>query len=114
MENSKTFAFDVVSSSSGEVYKVTVKRTGANLTCKCTCAAAQISTHCKHRLRILSGSADGVISSNLDEVKQVAKLCVGTDVEKALIRISEIEGQQALLKRELASAKKALARTLDD
>lgn len=114
MENSITFAFDVASSSSGEVYRVTVKRAGANLTCQCTCAAAQNATQCKHRLGILSGSADGVISSNLDELSQVAKLCAGTDVEKALIRISEIEHQQNLLKKELAAAKKALARSLDD
>lgn len=46
--NFPTLEFQVVSSSSGEVYFIEVSRKGQNLTCTCTCPAGSHGTHCKH------------------------------------------------------------------
>lgn len=112
--NFPTLEFQVVSSSSGEVYFIEVARKGANLTCTCTCPAASNGTHCKHRLGILSGDAGIVEAGDTDQMHLIPQMLAGTDVEQAMARLNELEAQKAEIDRQLKAAKKALARTLDN
>jgi len=112
--NFPTLEFQVVSSSSGEVYFIEVSRKGQNLTCTCTCPAGSHGTHCKHRLGILSGDAGIVEAGDTDQMHLIPQMLSGTDVEAALIRLNELQAQKAELDRKVKAAKKALARTLDD
>jgi hypothetical protein len=93
-------------------YRVTFKKDGQNLNAFCTCTAGQNGMYCKHRFNILSGSPDGVVSPNTDQVPIHACWLLGTDVEKAMNAISALEKEQARLKKEISAAKKALAQAL--
>jgi hypothetical protein len=70
--------------------------------------------YCKHRIRILRGSLDGIVSSNTVEVSTVAGWLGGTDVETALRTIESLEKEAERIKGALSAAKKALARCLLD
>lgn len=108
------FAFEVTSSSTGEIYHVSVVRDGANLTCRCTCPAGQRRTACKHRLGILRGCDVGVTGGDFESIARMPDLLSGTDVEKAMKDLSAIELDVVALKKKVTAAKKALGRVLDD
>ena len=64
------------------------------------------------RFNIFSGSTDGVVSPNSDNVPIVASWLPGTDVEKAMKAIIALEKELSRLKKEISAAKRALAQTL--
>lgn len=108
------FSFEVTSSSTGEIYHVSVVREGTNLTCTCTCPAGQKRQACKHRLGILQGRDEGVTGGDVERIARMPALLSGTDVEKAISHLSAIALEMAALKKRETAAKKALGRILDD
>jgi len=102
----------LVQGSAEEPYKVTFQKEGVNLSAYCTCPAGENGQCCKHRIRILDGSEEGIISENVSDVKIVKTWLAGTDVEKALIQIVEKERVLEKAKKELSAAKKKLARMM--
>jgi hypothetical protein len=70
--------------------------------------------HCKHRIRILQGSAEGVVSGNVTELSRVVGWLPGTNVEVALRSVTSLEDEAAKIARALSAAKKALARCFLD
>ncbi|UUV04806.1 SWIM zinc finger family protein [Ruegeria sp. YS9] len=108
------FSFEVASSSTGEIYHVSVVREGTNLTCTCTCPAGRKRTACKHRLGILQGHDGGVTGGDIESIARMPTLLNGTDVEKAMNDLTAIELEIATLKKRATAAKKALGRVLDD
>jgi hypothetical protein len=102
----------LVQGSEPDPYRVTFKKQGQNLNAYCTCAAGQNGMYCKHRFNIFSGSTDGVVSPNSDNVPIVASWLPGTDVEKAMKAIIALEKELSRLKKEISAAKRALAQTL--
>lgn len=70
--------------------------------------------YCKHRIRILQGLVDGVVSKNSKDVIMVAGWLAGTDVEIALRSVKSLEKEAERIKNALSLAKKALARCLLD
>jgi hypothetical protein len=80
----------------------------------CTCPAGEEGMHCNHRIRILRGILDGVVSKNRADVSTVAAWLAGSDVEKALQRIEELEKEADRIKKALSAAKKTLAQCLLD
>ena len=108
------FSFEVASSSTGEIYHVGVTRDGTNLTCTCTCPAGQKRTACKHRLGILKGNDEGITGGDIESIQRMPRLLGGTDVEKAMSTLSDLELEMAELKKKVQEAKKALGRVLDD
>lgn len=103
-----------VKGSASEPYDVLVKKNGANLSAYCTCPAGSNGMHCKHRISILLGSSKDVVSGNSAEVDEVATWVAGSDVEAALNVIADLEDRSARIKRELAAAKKSLAKAMRD
>ncbi|MBK8466402.1 MAG: SWIM zinc finger family protein [Chloracidobacterium sp.] len=102
-------AFEV-QGSAPEPYKVTfTRRSQDNLSAYCTCAAGANGQYCKHRLAILGGDASGIISPNSGEAKIAQSWLPGTDVEKALLKLRELELAAARIKNEITSAKKEVA-----
>lgn len=103
-----------VQGSASEPYTVIFLKNGPNLTARCTCPAGVVGQYCKHRIRILEGSDEGIVSRNESAVNTVVSWLPGTDVEKAIgdVRASEIRLE--LAKSELTALKKKLARTLSD
>ena len=100
-----------VQGSAKEPYKVTFKKMGSNLLAYCTCPAGGNGQYCKHRFNILGGITDGVVSGNELDAEIVVSWLFGTDVEAALDEVMNAENQFESAKRNLASAKKRLARS---
>lgn len=68
--------------------------------------------YCKHRIRILRGLVDGIISENAVDVTTVVGWLTGTDVETALRVVESLEKEAERIKNALSIAKKGLARCL--
>jgi len=83
-----------VQGSAPEPYTTTFMKEGQNITARCTCQGGRFGKWCKHRLRILQGSVQGIVSKNKDEVSVVQSWLPGTDVEKALKE--HVKAEQAL------------------
>jgi len=104
-----------IQGSAAEPYTVTFeKRSSANLSAYCTCPAGENGQYCKHRFNILDGETKGIVSGNLDDVKIIQAWLVGTDVEKALVQMRELEAEAVRIKKALAAAKKDVAKAMRD
>ena len=67
---------------------------------------------CKHRIRILRGIVEGIVSPNATDASTVAGWLAGSDVETALATIDQLEKEAERIKKALSAAKKALAQCL--
>jgi hypothetical protein len=103
-----------VEGSAEEPYKVTFRKKGNNLSAYCTCPAGDHGQYCKHRINILCGSSQGIVSGNEANVQVVMSWLPGTDVETALLAILDAERQCEKANKELSAAKKRLARAFRD
>jgi uncharacterized Zn finger protein len=110
MENVQFF----IQGSAKEPYRVTFQKNGLNLSAYCTCPAGDNGQYCKHRLNILGGITEGIVSGNEADVEIVASWLSGTDVEAALNAVMDAEEKYEAAKRELSSAKKRLALAFRD
>jgi uncharacterized Zn finger protein len=104
----------LVQGSAVEPYRVLFRRDGMNLSAYCTCPAGENGMYCKHRIRILQGLVEAVVSSNTKDVSTVAGWLAGTDVENALRNVISLEKEAERIKNALSAAKKALAKCLLD
>jgi uncharacterized Zn finger protein len=102
----------LVQGSAAEPYRISFHRDGTNLSAYCTCPAGENGMYCKHRIRILHGLIEAVVSDNAADVNTVASWLAGTDVETALHAVTLLEKEAERIKSELSAAKKALARCL--
>src|SRR5882724_5470795 len=85
------------------------RRDTKNISAYCTCPAGEEGMSYKHRIRILHGIIDGVVSKNTADISTVAGWLAGSDVENALLHIEELEKEADRIKKALSAAKKALA-----
>lgn len=104
-----------VQGSSPEPYKVVFKRrSNINISAYCSCPAGENGLYCKHRLEILDGKKNSVVSPNADDVTIIQSWLSGTDVEKTLLKIRNLEKEAARIKEALSTAKKDLAKAMRD
>lgn len=109
-----TYEF-LVQGSAVEPYRITVRRRDAGkISAHCTCPAGENGMFCKHRVWILRGSTEGIVSKNQADVAIVTGWLVGTDVERALRTVDELEQEAERIKKAISSAKKVLTRSLLD
>ncbi|MDD2851601.1 MAG: SWIM zinc finger family protein [Desulfuromonadaceae bacterium] len=101
-----------VQGSAQEPYKVSFQKNNNNLTAYCTCPAGENGQYCKHRLNILGGTTDGLVSENIHDVETVISWLSGTDLEIALNEFKFAEYQFDNAKRKLAEAKKRLSKSI--
>lgn len=104
----------LVQGSAEEPYKVTFQKKGNNLSAYCTCLAGENGQCCKHRIRILNGSDEGIVSENKSDVKIVKSWLAKTDVEAALNEVAAKERVLEKAKKDFSAAKKKLARIMTD
>jgi len=102
----------LVQGSAPSPYSVTFTKTKNSLNAICSCPAGKVGQYCKHRLRILNGETEGIVSGNEVEVSIVTSWLVGTDVENALKIFHEMEEQLELAKRNFTISKKRLTHAL--
>ena len=110
----ETFEF-LVQGSAPEPYRVSFWRPDThNISAYCSCPAGESGMYCKHRIRILRGLLDGVVSKNTADVTTVAGWLAGSDVETALRTVDQLEKEAERIKKALSAAKKALSQCLLD
>lgn len=93
-------------------YEVTFKN-DEELTAKCSCPAGEKKQLCKHRLQILYGVLDGIVSGNEADVATVASWLPGSKVERALLEVEQAEQKVEEAKKAVSVAKKQLNRILE-
>jgi hypothetical protein len=84
----------------------------AQLICECECIAAAHGDLCGHRLRILEGSTQNIVSDNLDQVEQVRQWLIGTQLEKAIAGLVEAERLLDYAERQLSECRNQLAEVM--
>jgi len=104
----------LVQGSKPQPYEVVFKIEGKNLTGRCSCPAGLYGQHCKHRLNILMGITEGIVSDNKNSVKTVQSWLRGTDVEAALKDVCETNLAFESAKKKLSLSKKKLDKSLMD
>lgn len=62
----------------------------------------------------MKGIRDGIVSPNMADVDKVKTWLSGTDIEKAMKEVDQKEELLEIVKKELAIAKKKLARSMRD
>ena len=103
----------LVQGSSDEPYEVIFSKEGERVTISCTCTAGQYGRSCKHRLNILSGKRNAIVSGNLEDVDTVKSWLPGSHLESALSNVEAAERRAAEAKRNLSAAKNRLAQIME-
>jgi uncharacterized Zn finger protein len=101
-----------VQGSAPEPYRVTFIHKGSALSAYCTCPAGENGQYCKHRVGILQGNTQGIVSDNISEASVVSSWLPGTDLEAAMNEVKRLEAEAETLKKRLLVAKKALAKVM--
>ena len=107
-------SFKVQGSASEPYETVFIKRTDTNLSAYCSCPAGQKGQYCKHRFSILDGLTKDITSNNIEQVETVQLWLPGTDLESALLKMRQLETEAMRIKKNLASAKKDVAKAMRD
>lgn len=102
-----------VKGSSSDPYEVTFIKDGASLTAICTCPAGTFGNLCKHRVAIIDGKSESIVSENADQVPKIAEWLRGTDVEVALTELRAAEIVKGFPKEEIKILKRNLARVMN-
>lgn len=102
----------LVQGSSSEPYEVKFIKIEGKLNAYCNCPAGEKGTYCKHRINILSGSHEAIVSDNISEVKTIKDWLIGTQLEVTLAEYKEAEKAAETAKKRLSSAKKKLSKTM--
>ncbi len=93
-----------VQGSAPQPYVVHFSKTGNNLTAHCTCPAGARGLYCKHRMRILEGTVEGIVSGNESAVPTIVSWLPGSDVETALNELLSAHDKLEAAKQKLATA----------
>jgi uncharacterized Zn finger protein len=102
----------LVQGSADEPYKVLFRKSGNNLIALCTCPAGTVGQYCKHRLGILKGLTNNIVSENEEYVKVVESWLHGSNIEKVLNQLKEAENSLESAKKNVSLLKKKLARSM--
>lgn len=84
------------------------------MSARCSCPAGVVGQYCKHRMRILEGSTEAIVSGNDTDVVKIASWLSGSDVELAMGQIRDAEERLEAAKKEISYLKKKLAKALQD
>lgn len=105
----------LVQGSASEPYQAVFDNKEDKITATCSYPAGTegpTGQVCKHRLRILQGGTDRIVSANIEEVKIVQGWIAGTDIEIAVQKLTQGEDELEQARKKVAAAKKALAKVM--
>ncbi len=102
----------LVQGSNPEPYKVRFIKNDHMFAAFCTCPAGMNGMYCKHRIDILAGSSDAIISDNLIEIATIKQWLIGTPIEDAIQSLMSTEKVYLSAKKALTKAKKDLSKAL--
>jgi hypothetical protein len=83
----------LVQGSSAEPYRVSFWRVGDKVKSSCTCQAGKNGLACKHRLSLLDGDVNNLVSSSPDGFQELQRILEGSDVGDALRELDNVTPQ---------------------
>jgi uncharacterized Zn finger protein len=98
----------VVQGSEPEPYRVRFRRRNGQVFASCTCQASAAGIQCKHRLRLMRGDPQRIVSNNQDQVPHVVAWLVDTHLGAAFADYEAAEVRLAAAKKATRQAKDAL------
>jgi hypothetical protein len=104
----------VMKGSTQEPRHVVVRKDGQNLTMLCSCSMGSRESMCKHRIDLLTGATQNILSGNPGDVQRVAALIEGTDVQKALRMVRAASAKLQEAQEEYEFAQKNLIKAIND
>lgn len=102
----------LVQGSAAEPYRVTFQRNENKISAYCSCPAGINGQYCKHRISILKGKSEGIVSDNMSDASVVSSWLPGSNVAKAMSSLEDAEYDLELAKQSASDAKKALAASM--
>ncbi|MGE3611710.1 MAG: hypothetical protein AB7I27_19120 [Bacteriovoracaceae bacterium] len=102
----------LVQGSSSDPYEVEVNVEDRNLSVSCDCAASINGQICKHRLRIISGSTEGIVSDNKADVRAVRDAFEKSEVMSLIVLRDKKEQEIESLKKEVKELSKKISSSL--
>lgn len=97
-----------VQGSSPEPYTVSFRYDALQLTVSCTCGAGSKKQVCKHRLNLLAGSLQGVVSDNHDQMASAIGWANDSRLAGAIAELEAAEAAQEAATAEVKALKKKL------
>ena len=76
-----------VQGSPSKPYSVRILRLGERVLATCTSQAGIMRQLCKHRIRTMRGDSEGVVSGNLEEVRDMPSFLEGTIFRQQFARL---------------------------
>ena len=98
-----------VQGSSSEPYEVVFQKNASSISATCTCQAGAMGQSCKHRVSILNGGQDGIVSGNESEIPVVISWLPGSSIAAAMASLTEAEAEFEKIKKRVTAAKKQLS-----
>ena len=111
MERSERIQF-LVQGSAAEPYEVTFVKIGKELAAFCTCQSGENKLSCQHRLDILEGNSNNIVSGNTDEVAKVQNWLRNTSIQQELRNVKISQARVKAANWELVEAKRRLAQVM--
>lgn len=102
----------LVQGSSPEPYKVKFTYNSGVLRAYCSCPAGENGQHCKHRLAILAGDKSAIIGENKKDILLIKSWLPGSALEMAIVTLMNAESEYGHAKKQLAAAKKNVAKAM--
>ena len=102
----------LVQGSAPQPYTVRFVKEEDRLSAYCTCPAGENGQCCKHRLSLLAGDGEAVVSENSYQLEVVTSWLRGTDLEKLLVELTEAEKSYDTAKQRLARAKQHVTQAM--
>lgn len=93
-------------------YEVVVVHENDVVTLTCTCDAGLQGDLCKHRLNLLAGSREGILSDNAAEAKRIPTLVEQSNLAGLLREWQDAQKQAALAEQRANEIKKRIAALL--
>ncbi|MBF0400740.1 MAG: SWIM zinc finger family protein [Magnetococcales bacterium] len=96
----KEIKFIAQASRDEPAFMVTIVKEESNLTARCTCPEGGVGHICRHRLSILSGDDQMVISDNAAELRVVEAWVVWSDIGILIARLAQAQWRLQQVKQD--------------
>ena len=93
-------------------HQIVVEQTGTNFRMTCDCSAGSHAQLCHHRIELLDGKSDAVLSENREDVARVKALFQNSAAWHLYQTIRTLEQQKVSIDQELKRNRKLLGHML--
>ena len=102
----------LIQGSQEDPYRVDFSMNGTSLTAHCSCPAGENGMYCKHRIRILCGDDEGIVSGNKEDIKLVIENLKNSTLYVPFQEYFASEDNYEKAKKDLSVKKKHLSNAL--